>query len=42
MTKQLKLTRNSEAWYNKEITLAKFGKFDEAIKAYDKAAEINL
>ena len=42
MTKQLKLTRITHiAWNNKGVALAKLNKSDEAIKAYDKAIEIN-
>jgi tetratricopeptide (TPR) repeat protein len=32
---------SSKAWNNKGVALGKSGKFDEAIKAYDKAIEIN-
>ncbi len=32
---------NSIAWNNKGLTLSSLGKYNEAIKAYDKAIEIN-
>ena len=42
MTKQLKLTRRIQmAWNNKGNALTNLNKSDEAIKAYDKAIEIN-
>ena len=42
MIKQLKLTRRIQmAWYNKGAALDNLNKYDEAIKAYDKAIEIN-
>ena len=42
MTKQLKLTHNIQMLgYNKGVALHKLNKSDEAIKAYDKAIEIN-
>ena len=42
LTKQLKLThKNSDAWYNKGRALYELSRPDEAIKAYDKAIEIN-
>ena len=42
MTKQLKLTRKIQiAWNNKGNVLTKLNKSDEALKAYDKAIEIN-
>ncbi|MDP2840802.1 MAG: tetratricopeptide repeat protein, partial [Candidatus Methanoperedens sp.] len=31
---------NADAWYNKGFDLYKIGKYDEALKAYDKAREI--
>ena len=42
MTKQLKLTHKTRiAWNNKGDALTKLNKSDEAIKAFDKAIEIN-
>ena len=42
MTKQLKLTRRIQMLgYNKGLALDNLDKSDEAIKAYDKAIEIN-
>jgi tetratricopeptide (TPR) repeat protein len=34
-------TPESDAWYNKGYSLSQQNKFDESIKAYDKAIEIN-
>jgi tetratricopeptide (TPR) repeat protein len=34
-------TPESDAWYNKGYALSQQNKFDESIKAYDKAIEIN-
>jgi tetratricopeptide (TPR) repeat protein len=33
--------QNSLAWYNKGITLRHLNKYEEAIKAYEKAIESN-
>ena len=33
--------KDSKDWYNKGVDLGRSGKFDEAIKAFDKAIEIN-
>ena len=41
MTKQSKLTHRIQCLGWKRWLLAKLGKYDEAIKAYDKAIEIN-
>ena len=30
-----------DAWYNKGVALNDLGKYDEAIKAYDRAIELN-
>jgi tetratricopeptide (TPR) repeat protein len=35
-------TQDSDAWYNKGNALKHLNKSDEAIKAYDKAIEINF
>ena len=32
---------DSKAWYNKGLALDNLNKYDEAIKAFDKAIEIN-
>ncbi|NOQ88054.1 MAG: VWA domain-containing protein [Gammaproteobacteria bacterium] len=39
--KTLKNTNSSNGYYNKGNALAKLGKFEESIKAYDKALELN-
>ena len=39
--KALEDTTNSDGLYNKANALARLGKYDEAIKAYDKAIELN-
>ena len=41
MTKQLKLTHRIQCLDNKGNALNNLNKYDEAIKAYDKAIEIN-
>ena len=39
--KTLENTNSSDAYYNRGNALAKLGKFEQAIKAYDKALELN-
>jgi tetratricopeptide (TPR) repeat protein len=33
--------QTAEGWFNKGVALADLGKYDEAIRAFDKAIEIN-
>lgn len=35
------MNKNANAWFNKANALDEIGKYDEAIKCYDKAIEIN-